>query len=105
MPPATGYDPIGTVQQAVVSLLNTNEPIFLAMGTRLFMSFAVILLAWYGIRWMFGGDNTAVRAFVFAKLLIVVSFGYAMIVFLRTADPGDRHIVLQSHHRPGQLPG
>jgi hypothetical protein len=88
MPPATGYDPIGTVQQAIVSLLNTNEPLFLAMGTRLFMSFAVILLAWYGIRWMFGGDNTAVRAFGFAKLLLLISFGYAMIVFYESPIPG-----------------
>src|SRR3954466_7922280 len=88
MPPATGYDPIGTVQQAIVSLLNTNEPVFLAMGTRLFMSFAIILIAWYGIRWMFGGDSTVVRAFGFAKLLLIISFGYAMIVFYEAPIPG-----------------
>jgi len=63
MPPTSGYDPIGTVQQAIVSLLNTHEPLFLTLGTRLFMSFAVILITWYGIRWMFGGDGNGVRAF------------------------------------------
>jgi hypothetical protein len=30
MPPATGYDHIGTVQDAIVSLLTTNEPTFIA---------------------------------------------------------------------------
>jgi hypothetical protein len=39
MPPTTGYDPIATVQQAIVALPNTNEPTFLALGSRLFTSF------------------------------------------------------------------
>jgi hypothetical protein len=88
MTPTTGYDPIGTVQQAIVSLLNTHEPVFLAIGTRLFMSFAVVIIAWSGIRWMFGGDNTGVRAFGFARLLLVIAFGYAMIVFYESPIPG-----------------
>jgi len=71
MPPATGYDPIGAVQQGIVSLLNTNEPIFIDIGARLFASFAVILIAWYGIRWMFGGEHTGVRAFALTELLLV----------------------------------
>jgi hypothetical protein len=88
MPPTTGYDPIGTVQQAIVSLLNIHEPLFLAMGTRLFMSFAVVLIAWYCIRWMFGGDSNGVRAFGFARLLLVMAFGYSMIVFYEAPIPG-----------------
>ena len=88
MPPATGYDPIGTVQQAIVSLLNTNEPLFLATGARLFRSFAVILLAWYGIRWMLGGGDIGDRVLGFAKLLLVIAFGYAMITFYESPIPG-----------------
>ena len=88
MPPATGYDPIGTVQQAIVSLLNTNEPLFLAAGARLFRSFAIILLAWYGIRWMLGGGDAGERVLGFAKLLLVISFGYAMITFYESPIPG-----------------
>jgi len=88
MPPATGYDPIGTVQQAIVSLLNTNEPLFLATGARLFRSFAVILLAWYGIRWMLGGGDVGDRIVGFAKLLLVIAFGYAMITFYESPIPG-----------------
>jgi hypothetical protein len=88
MPPATGYDPIGTVQQAIVSLLNTNEPLFLTTGARLFRSFAVILLAWYGIRWMLGGGDIGDRVLGFAKLLLVIAFGYARITFYESPIPG-----------------
>jgi hypothetical protein len=87
MPPATGYDPIGTVQQAIVSLLDTNEPTFIAIGGHLFMSFAAILIAWYGIRWMLGGGDNE-RLFGFAKLLLVIAFGYSMIAFYESPIPG-----------------
>src|SRR4051794_6108765 len=87
MPPSTAYDPIGTVQQAIVALLNTNEPLFIGMGTLLFTSFAVILLSWYGVRWMLGGASGE-RIFGFAKLLLVISFGYAMITFYESPIPG-----------------
>ena len=88
MPPPSGYDPIGTVQQAIASLLNTNEPLFIAMGARLFTSFAVILLAWYGIRWMLGAGDAGERVFGFARLLMVIAFGYAMITFYESPIPG-----------------
>ena len=88
MPPSTAYDPIGTVQQAIVSLLNSNEPFFIDVGGRLFTSFAVILLAWYGIRWMLGGGDQGAKVFGFAKLLLMVSFGYTMITFYETPIPG-----------------
>ena len=52
MPPISGYDPIGTVQQAIASLLSTQEPQFIAIGTRMFLSFATIVLAWHGMRLM-----------------------------------------------------
>jgi len=87
MPPSTGYDPIGTVQQAIISLLNTNEPAFIAIGTRLFTSFAAILIAWYGIRWMLGGHDGE-RLYGFAKLVMMIAFGYAMIAFYGTPIPG-----------------
>jgi len=88
MPPTTGYDPIGTVQQAITALLTANEPAFIALGARLFRSFAVILLAWYGIRWMLGAADPAERFFGFARLLLVIAFGYAMITFYESPIPG-----------------
>jgi len=88
MPPTTGYDPIGTVQQAITALLTANEPAFIALGARLFRSFAVILLAWYGIRWMLGATDPGERVFGFARLLLVIAFGYAMITFYESPIPG-----------------
>ena len=88
MPPSTAYDPIGTVQQAIVALLNSNEPFFIDIGGRLFSSFAVILLAWYGIRWMLGGGDQGAKIFGFAKLLLMIAFGYTMITFYETPMPG-----------------
>jgi hypothetical protein len=46
MPPTFGYDPIGAVQQAITLLLTVQEPQFVAIGHRLFVSFATIL--WSG---------------------------------------------------------
>ena len=88
MPPTTGYDPIGTVQQAITSLLQTHETQFLAIGMRLFLSFATILLAWYGIRMMFLARAPGEQLFGFAKLLLVIAFGYAMITFYEAPLPG-----------------
>ena len=39
MPPVTGYDPIGTVQQAILTLLATRESEFLGIGNRMFLAF------------------------------------------------------------------
>jgi hypothetical protein len=88
MPPATGYDPIATVQQAITALLQTQEPAFIAMGTRMFLSFATILLVWHGIRMMLTGSQTGVQLFTFARLLLVMAFGYAMIAYYEAPIPG-----------------
>ena len=88
MGPNLGYDPIGTVQQAITGLLATHEPAFLAIGTRMFLSFATIVLVWYGIRMMFGARESGEQLFGFAKLLLIVSFGYAMIAYYESPIPG-----------------
>src|SRR5262245_37424263 len=82
------YDPIGTVQQAINSLLDAQEPQFIAIGQRLFMSFAVILLTWHGIRMMLAWRQSGEQMFSFAKLLLVISFGYAMTAFYESPIPG-----------------
>jgi len=87
MPPQP-YDPIATVQQAIEGLLNAHEAQFLGIGLRMFMSFATIVLAWYGIRMMLAPRQSADHLFGFAKLLLVVSFGYAMIAFYEAPIPG-----------------
>jgi hypothetical protein len=84
----TSYDPIGTVQQAIVALLNAQEPQFLGIGLRMFKSFAIILLAWHGIRMMLAWREAGEHMFSFAKLLLVLAFGYAMIAYYALPMPG-----------------
>jgi hypothetical protein len=86
MPP--GYDPIGTVQQAINVLLDTQEPQFIAIGNRLFLSFAAILLAWQGMRMMLAWRQSGEHLFTFAKLLLTIAFGFAMIRFYESPIPG-----------------
>jgi hypothetical protein len=84
----SGYDPIGTVQQAINLLLDAQEPRFIGIGNRLFLSFAVILLAWHGIKMMLAWRQSGEHMFSFAKLLLIIAFGYAMIAFYEAPIPG-----------------
>ena len=77
-----------TVQQAITNLLTVYEPEFLRFGYGLFLSFATILIAWQGIRMMFSHDGLGDQTFEFAKLLMLISFGYAMITFYEAPIPG-----------------
>jgi hypothetical protein len=88
MPPVTGYDPIGTVQQAILALLSTQESAFLGIGNRMFLAFAAILLTWHGIRMMLAWRQSGEHMYGFAKLLLFISFGYAMIAFYASPIPG-----------------
>src|SRR5882762_11502884 len=88
MPTQPALNLVPTVQQAITNLLTTYEPEFLSFGYRLFLSFAVILIAWQGIRMMFSGEGLGDQMFDFAKLLLFVAFGYALITFYETPLPG-----------------
>src|SRR5436190_133972 len=79
---------IPTIQQAITTLLTTYEPEFLRFGYSLFLSFAVILIAWQGTRLMFSSDGLGDQLFDFAKLLLFVAFGYALIAFYESPLPG-----------------
>jgi type IV secretory pathway VirB6-like protein len=88
MPPTAGYDPIGTVQQAIMSLLSAQEPQFLAIGNHLFLSFATIVLVWHGIRLMLTWRHSGEHLFGFARLLLLIAFGDAMIAYYASPIPG-----------------
>jgi type IV secretory pathway VirB6-like protein len=88
MPPQPALNLIPTVQQAITNLLTTYEPEFLRFGYNLFLAFATILIAWQGICLMFSHDGLSEQLFDFAKLLLFVSFGYALITFYETPLPG-----------------
>ncbi len=77
-----------TVQQAISNLLTVYEPEFLRFGYGLFLSFATILISWQGVRMMFSHEGLGEQMFEFAKLLLFVSFGYAMITFYEAPIPG-----------------
>src|SRR6478752_2904154 len=77
-----------TVQQAISNLLTVYEPEFLRFGYSLFLSFATILIVWHGIKMMFSRDSLGDSMFEFAKLLMLISFGYAFIAFYERPIPG-----------------
>ena len=77
-----------TVQQAIANLLTVYEPEFLRFGYSLFLSFATILIMWQGVKMMFSHDNLGDSMFDFAKLLMLISFGYAFIAFYEAPIPG-----------------
>ena len=77
-----------TVQQAIGNLLTVYEPEFLRFGYSLFLSFATILIVWHGIKMMFSHDSLGDSMFDFAKLLMLISFGYSFIAFYERPIPG-----------------
>src|SRR2546423_137811 len=79
---------VATVQQAITALLTTYEPEFLRFGLSLFLAFATILIVWQGIRVMLSQDSLGDHMFEFAKLLLWISFGYALIAFYESPIPG-----------------
>ena len=88
MEPQPALNLLPTVQQAISNLLTTYEPEFLRFGYKLFLAFATILIAWQGIRMMFSHEGLGEQLFDFAKLLLFISFGYALITFYETPLPG-----------------
>jgi hypothetical protein len=84
----TSLNLLPTVQPAITTLLTTYEPEFLRFGYGIFLSFATILIVWQGIRMMFSHEGLGDQMFDFAKLLLFVSFGYALITFYEAPLPG-----------------
>lgn len=79
---------IGTIQQAISTLLTTYEPEFLRFGYSMFVAFATILIVWQGIKMMLSQDSLGDHMFGFARLLLFISFGYALVAFYESPIPG-----------------
>jgi hypothetical protein len=88
MEPQPALNLVPTIQQAISNLLTTHEPEFLRFGFGLFTALATIVLAWQGIRLMFSSEPLNDKMFDFAKALLFVSFGYALITFYESPLPG-----------------
>ena len=79
---------VGSIQQAISSMLMTYEPEFLRFGYSMFVAFATILIVWEGIKMMLDNDSLGDHMFDFAKLLLFISFGYALIAYYESPLPG-----------------
>src|SRR5438128_573859 len=79
---------VATIQQAITSLLTTYEPEFLRLGYSLFVAFATILIVWHGVRIMLSRESLGEHMFGFAKLLLFIAFGYAIVAFYEAPIPG-----------------
>jgi hypothetical protein len=88
MPPQPHLAIVATVQQAISSLLTTYEPEFLRLGYSMFVAFATILIVWHGIRVMLSGESLGDHMFGFAKLLLYIAFGYAIVACYESPIPG-----------------
>jgi len=79
MPPQPHLAIVGTVHQAISSLLMTSEPDFLRLGYSMCVTFETIRIVWHGIWVMLGGESLGENMFGFAKLLLFIAFGYAIV--------------------------
>ena len=79
-----------SVLQAVNALVQQNLGIFDAMGQNLFRAFATILVVWYGIKAaLAAGDQRGGFHFAnFVSLILMISFGFAMVNYYDTPIPG-----------------
>ena len=79
---------VASIQQAITTLLTNYEPEFLRFGFSLCVSFATILIVWQGIKMMLTLESLGDHMFEFAKLLLFIAFGYALIAFYESPIPG-----------------
>ena len=79
MPPQPPLAIVGTVHQVISSLLMTSEPELLRLGYSVFVAFETIRTVSYGIWVMRGSESLGENMFGFAKLLLFIAFGYAIV--------------------------
>ena len=87
MEPHATLNLVPTVQQAITNLLTVRTGVP-AVRLRPVPVVRDHLIAWQGIRMMFSHDGLGDQMFEFAKLLMLISFGYAMITFYEAPIPG-----------------
>lgn len=78
------------VLQAVNTLVQQNLGIFDGMGQNLFRAFATILVVWYGIKAsLAAGEHRGAFHFAnFVALILMISFGFAMVNYYDAPIPG-----------------
>ena len=81
MPPNAFSDLFAYLTQ----LMTTNAPMFEAIGNRLYSSFTVIIVVWFGIECALRGGLPMDR---FARMILTISFGLAMTRYYSAPIPG-----------------
>src|SRR5436190_13719371 len=88
MPPSSMNDLFAFLTQ----LMTEHAALFESMGNRMFRSFAIILIVWFGIKSALssasGGMGPAFHFDRFAELLLTIAFGFGMITFYSHPIPG-----------------
>jgi len=85
-----GLDPFASVTGSILDLLMRDGDLFLTLGTNLFRGFAIILIAWQGIRAaLTSAEGSVTRPLApFVSLLLTIAFGFTMITYYRAPIPG-----------------
>ena len=75
---------------AITNMLNANSGLFTSMGQKLFLGFATIMLAWFGVKSALSAGEYlgGIHFSQFASLVLSISFGYAMITYYSSPIPG-----------------
>jgi type IV secretory pathway VirB6-like protein len=83
-------DYFSLVFDAITDLLTHHSTLFMNVGMNLFRGFAIILLAWFGIKSALASASggAGFRLDHFASLLMTIAFGFAMIRYYNTPIPG-----------------
>jgi hypothetical protein len=78
------------VAEAILTLLTRHSDLFVMLGQHLFRGFAVILLAWFGIKAALSAaeGGPAFPVAKFAGLVLTIAFGYTMITYYAAPIPG-----------------
>src|SRR5579863_4466618 len=88
MPPSSMNDLFAFLTQ----LMTEHASLFETMGANMFRGFAIILIAWYGIKSALSSVSAGYGPLFhfdnFAELLITIAFGFGMITYYSHPMPG-----------------
>lgn len=88
MPPSSMNDLFAYLTQ----LMTQHAALFESLGLRMFQAFAVILIAWFGVKSALASASGTIAGVFqfdrFADLLMTIAFGFAMITYYSRPIPG-----------------
>lgn len=80
---------LNTITNYITQLLTQHVGQFTYLGQSMFLSFATIMIVWFGAKSALGSDRAGGFHFGnFASLIMMIAFGYAMTQYYDTPIPG-----------------